>query len=279
MRGPMQPKLTLNDAKRIACGTVGSAVARAQQRYHTRVFALVGMSNHMQLVVQTRGKNLASFMGYVKARIAEAINLLTRKRGPLWSRRYDSQAILDDDAASDRVAYCLDNPVDARLVDTPDSWPGLNLAFGMGETDEIEFEYLDRTRWHQARRPDRLDDFFRTAKLRLSPLPKLKGMDRSLVQQSVQSWLGRRTEANGRSGIALGIEGIFETAFESRPKNPKRSRRPYAFGTKENKKKYFKSVSVLYQAYTEVSERFRAGRYETKFPPGMYRPPAFMIAS
>jgi REP element-mobilizing transposase RayT len=89
MHGPLQPKLTLKDAKRIARGTVGSAVARAQKIYNTRVFALVTMSNHVQLVVQTRGKNLASFMRYVKARIAETINLLTGKRGPLWSRRYE----------------------------------------------------------------------------------------------------------------------------------------------------------------------------------------------
>jgi hypothetical protein len=275
----MQPKLTLKDAKPIARGTVGSAVAHAQKIYNTRVFSLVTMSNHVQRVVQTRGKNPASFMRCVKARIAETINLLTGKRGPLWSRRYDSQAILDDNAASDRVAYCLDNPVDARMVDTPDSWPGLSLAYGMGETDEIEFEYLDRTKWHKARRPGRLDDFFRTVKLRLSPLTKLKGLDRSSVQQSVLSWLGRRTEANGRTGAALGIEGIFETAFDSRPKNPKRSRRPYAFGSKENKAKYFKSVSALYHAYTEASESFRAGQYGTKFPSGMYRPPALMIAS
>jgi hypothetical protein len=139
------------------------------------------MSNHIQMIVQTKGKNLAKFMGYVKARIAETINLLTGKRGPLWSRRYDAQAILDDEAASDRLAYCLDNPVDACLVDTPDSWPGLNLAFGMGETDAVEFEYLDRTEWHKAGRSDNLDDFYRTATLHLSPLPQLKGMERSLV--------------------------------------------------------------------------------------------------
>jgi hypothetical protein len=211
-------------------------------------------------------------MGYVKARIAETINLLTGKRGPLWSRRYDAQAVLDDEAASDRLAYCLDNPVDARLVDAPDSWPGLNLAFGMGETDAIEFEYLDRTEWHKQGRPEQLDHFYRTATLRLSPLPQLRGMERSSVRRSIEGWLGRRTESGDKSRVALGIEGIFGTAFESRPKNPKRSRRPYAFGSKDIKNKYFQSISILYQAYTEASEKFRSGKYEVTFPSGMYRP-------
>jgi REP element-mobilizing transposase RayT len=272
MRGPMQPKLTVNDAKRIVRGTVGSALARAQEKYGTTVFALVVVSNHIHLILKTKGKNLSKFMGYVKARIAEAINLLTGKRGPLWSRRYDAQPILDDEAAADRLAYCIDNPVDAALVDTPDSWPGLNVVYGMGETDAIEFEYPDRTLWHRAGRPDRLDAFYRTARLQFSPLPRFEGMKRPSVWQSVESWLGRRTESRDKSRTVLGIDGIFNTSFESRPANPKRSRRPYAFGSKDNRSKYYQSVSILYQAYAEASDRFRSGHYNVAFPAGMYRP-------
>jgi REP element-mobilizing transposase RayT len=271
MRGPMQPKLTLPDAKRIIRGAIGSAFARAQQRYHTKIFALVGMSNHVQLLAQTKGKNLSKFMGYVKARIAETINLLTGKRGPLWSRRYDAQAVLDDEAACDRLAYCLDNPVDARLVESADGWPGINLAYGMGETDAIEFEYLDRTEWHKKGRPETLDGFFRAATLKLSPLTQLRGMERSVACQSIRSWLGRRKETRD-NGRVLGIEGILDTAIDSRPDNPNRSRRPYAFGSKEHKSKYYQSISILYQVYSEASEKYRRGQYDITFPDGMYRP-------
>lgn len=278
LRGPLQPILTLSDAKRIAKGLIGSAIARAQQKYKTKLFALVVMSNHIQLVVQTKGKNLSKFMGYVKARITESINLLTGKRGPLWSRRYDAQPILDDEACEDRLAYCLDNPVEAGLVESADSWPGVNLAFGMGESDEVEFEYLDRTAWHKAGRPDELGDCFRKATLRLSPLPRLKKMQRELIRQSVTSWLGCRGKKGGRGSKVLGIEGILDTAFESRPKQPDRSRRPYAFGSKENKASYFQGVSMLYGLYTNASEKFRCGEYEVEFPSGMYRPPIAVAA-
>jgi hypothetical protein len=47
LRGPLQPKLTLKDAKRIVRGTVGSAVARAQEKYGTKIIALIAMSNHL----------------------------------------------------------------------------------------------------------------------------------------------------------------------------------------------------------------------------------------
>jgi hypothetical protein len=142
----------------------------------------------------------------------------------------------------------------------------------MGESDAMEFEYLDRTAWHKSGRPTKLDPFFRTATLRLSPLPQLDGVERSLVQQSVKSWLGRRTESRDKSRAVLGIDGIFDTAFESRPANPKRNRRPYAFGSKDNKSKYYQSVSILYQAYAEASEQYRDGQYDVGFPTGTYRP-------
>ena len=54
MRGPLQPKLTLEDAKRIARGTIGSAVARAQEKYDTQIIALIGMSNHLQMILKNR---------------------------------------------------------------------------------------------------------------------------------------------------------------------------------------------------------------------------------
>jgi len=273
LRGPLQPELTLEHAKRIAQGLVGSAIARAQLKYKTEIFALVVMGNHLHLVVKTKGKNLARFMGYVKSRITEGINLLTGKSGPLWSRRYDAQAILDDEASADRLAYCLNNPVQARLVESAHYWPGLNCAFAMGDSDEIEFEYLDRTAWHKAGRPDDLHPHFRKATMKLSPLPQLKSLPRSLIRRSIDAWLASRAKASEPSKKVLGIEAIFDKAFESRPKHPKRSRRPYAFGSKENKTSYYQSVSILYDSYATASERFISGHYHVSFPPGMYRPP------
>jgi hypothetical protein len=236
------------------------------------------MGNHFHLVVKTKGKNLAKFMGYVKSRITEGINLLTGKRGPLWSRRYDAQAILDDEASADRLAYCLDNPVQAGLVDSADSWPGLNCAFAMGDNDEIEFEYLDRTAWHEAGRTDDLHPYFRKATMKLSPLPRLKSMSKSLIRRSIESWLGRRVNASESGKKALGTEAIFDKAFESRPKHPKHSRRPYAFGSKENKTSYYQSISILYDSYAKASERFISGEFRVSFPPGMYRPPIAIAA-
>jgi hypothetical protein len=153
----------------------------------------------------------------------------------------------------------------------------------MGETDELRFEYLDRTAWHRSARPRKLDAFFRPAKLRLSPLPRLKGLKREVARQSVQSWLGQRARSHGGSqGAAsravLGIPAIISAAFESRSREPKRSRRPYAFGSKEARQAYYHSVSIVYEAYAQRSEQFRSGRYHVTFPPGTYHPPSAKAA-
>ncbi|MDH5671724.1 MAG: hypothetical protein OEZ06_06215 [Myxococcales bacterium] len=59
--GPNQPKLTLEDARRMARGLIGSALARAQKHCEVKVYALVVMSNHLHLI-ETSWK-LAGWLG------------------------------------------------------------------------------------------------------------------------------------------------------------------------------------------------------------------------
>jgi hypothetical protein len=66
------------------------------------VFAVVVMSNHLHLVVRAPGKNLAAFMGYFLARVAQTLNLLLGRVGPVFPRRYDAQPILDEEGCTRR---------------------------------------------------------------------------------------------------------------------------------------------------------------------------------
>ena len=45
------------------------------------------MSNHLHLVVRAPGKNLAAFMGYFLARVAQTLNLLLGRVGPVFRIR------------------------------------------------------------------------------------------------------------------------------------------------------------------------------------------------
>jgi REP element-mobilizing transposase RayT len=278
-KGPLQPTLDVPVAKRIARGLVGSALARAQQRYDVEVFALVVMSNHIHMVVRTPGKNLAGFMGYFKARVANSVNRITGKRGPLWSRRYDAQPIVDDVAAAGSVAYSLDNPVSAKLVSRHDQWPGLNLAYGFGDNDRINFEFLNCTAWHKKQRPENLDPFFETASLRLSPVPACAGMNRDLYRRSVLSWLRERKVPQRNPAIPpLSVEKIVHAAFDAVPRKPGFGRRSYVFGSKSARIENHRMMSVLQAAHARCSARFLSGDRNIRFPTGTYPPPIVAAA-
>lgn len=286
-RGPLQPPMDPATVKRIARGLVGSALARAQRHCHVQLFAVVVMGNHVHLVVRTPRKNLAAFMGYFKARVADGVNRITGKRGPLWARRYDAQPILDDEAAADRVAYAIDNSVSANLVERSDDWPSLNLAYGMADADRLPFEYLDCTRWHRARRPVDLQRFFATAVLELSPLPSCEGMDRATCRQAIAGWVKNRRRAVRRKAgekslrqpaRCLGLAKVVDTGFDARSRSPSFSRRPYAFGSRPAREEHFAQMQQLTIAHAEASERFLAGHRNTTFPSGTYPPPILAAA-
>lgn len=296
--GPHQPKLTVDVAKRALKGLVGSALARAQQRCREQgaevhVYAFVAMSNHVHLVVRTAGKNLAAFMGYFKARVADGINYLTGRRGPLFARRYDAQSIRNLDAAAGRVAYTVDNPRKANLVDHHNDWPGQLLCYGLGDTDQPEFEYFARTDWHRHRRRKSVDDLFKSVTLTLSPLPHLTDIEREHYARMVEGWIrdlntdasSASTDASVKIGDnkrtnkkALGVDKVLSASFDKRPLHPSFKRRPYTFGTPEEKRQYREACSIKYGNYVDASFLFRTTDRTVIFPDGMYPPPIVQAA-
>lgn len=294
--GPHQPRLTIELAKRLLKGAVGSALARAQAHCRDHgldvdIFAFVAMSNHVHMVVRTHGKNLAAFMGYFKARVTESINYLSGRRGPLFSRRYDAQRILNSRAASGRVAYTIDNPRRAQAVDHHAHWPGLLLCYGLQRSDHPRFEFLARTSWHKARRPEGIHCFIETATLVLTPLPHLTHIERDEYRRMVDDWIGKlerdashdqrgdkprvqHSHDNGPRGIAA----ILNTPFEHRPAQAARRRRPYAFGTPHELADYYEACSVITAIHRDASVEFRTRDRNARFPEGTY-PPPIVVAS
>ncbi len=288
--GPHQPRLTVPIAKRMLKDLVGAALARAQEhcrKHNTEVdlFAFVAMSNHVHLVLRTRHKALSMFMGYFKARVAEGINYLTGRRGPLFARRYDAQPILNEHAAAGRVAYTVDNPRKAKLVEHHDDWAGALLCFGLHDTDHPTFEYLARTGWHKARGDEDADlaNFFETITLTLSPLPHLTDVGRRDYKRMVEGWihdLEHEATNNQRKGPkqSITLETLVSTPFEHRPDTPSFSKRPYAFGTAEEKRDHRNACSLKYAAHRDASIEFRTANRNVTFPDGMYPPPLVVAA-
>lgn len=182
---------------------------------------------------------------------------------------------------------CSITPRKANLVGDPEHWPGLNLAYGIADEDQLQFEYLDRTAWHRAGRPDDLDPFYRIATLELSPLPGCEGMSREVYRESARTWIAQAharhqaelsPEERARYTRPLGVDKVVTTDFETRPKSPERSQRPYVFGRPDARARYTEAVVSIMQAHAELSERFHGGERTVRFPEGTYLPPVMRAA-
>jgi hypothetical protein len=279
-RPPEQPPLSLAEAKVLAENLISSALARAQEACRgegidaPEVFAVLVMSNHIHLVARARGKNLARFVGYFKARVAESINRLLGRTGSVWGRRYDAQVILDDEAALGRVRYTLQNPQKAKLVRHLDEWPGFVALAGRANCPDMAATWFDWTAWHRARCPKDMSAFRRASPLRLSKLPALEGLSDTDYVRDILGCLDTLDEHER----VLGLDKVLDTDVEGAPRRAKRARRPYAFGNDDAVHAYRELCQAVAVVYAACSERHRRGEHIVDWPAGTY-PPGFARAA
>ena len=90
------------------------------------------MSNHYQLVIQTRGTPLWRSMARLQCRVARAFNHRHRLLGRLWQSRYKARLVRDDINFRQLLAYVHLNPVAAGLTDDPagHDWSGHAALIG-----------------------------------------------------------------------------------------------------------------------------------------------------
>ena len=288
--GAFQAKLTVETAKVLLRDLVGSCLARAQQHCRAQgtgeveLFAFVAMSNHVHLVLRTQGKNLSQFMRYFSSTLASGINYLTGRRGQLLGRRYDAQPILDDGAACDRVAYAVDNPRAAGLVEHHEQWPGQLLCFGMGPTDTLRFTFFNRLAWHRANRPKDVTKFFEPAELTLSPLPHLSELERDAYRKTVESWLeelqneAKREKPTDDRRAVRHVAEVIRVPVGHRPARSKHKRRPYAFGSKRKLREHRRAMGEVIALHQVASDRWRQRKPDATFPEGTYAPPITIAA-
>jgi REP element-mobilizing transposase RayT len=91
------------------------------ERY--RLLAWCVMPNHVHVVAeQIEGFPLGDIVQAWKSASAHEINHALRRKGRLWRREYFDRFMRDDDHLSTTIAYVENNPVAAKLVETPAEW-------------------------------------------------------------------------------------------------------------------------------------------------------------
>ena len=274
--------ISLEDAKERAQAMISGALARARELYAredsppVEIFSVVAMSNHLHLVLRAPGKNLSAFVGKFLEFVAKDINWLLGRTGPVFPRRFDAQPLLDEGALHNRVAYTLNNPVAAGLVEEPGDWPGFVAVAGLARQGSCAARYFDATAWYRAAKPKDRSPFWREASLPLHRLPGHEHQSDAQYLQQLMGWtLG---EGMARPDRVLGIDGVLNADVDRRPARPRHSRRPYAFGSKEATLAYREAVREVLACYQQCIEQLRRGERDITWPPGTYAPGVMLAA-
>ena len=81
------------------------------------------MTNHVHLLVETPGANVARGMQRLLAHYAREHNARAGRHGHLFARRYLDRLVETDEHLISTARYLVRNPVEARLCDHPGDWP------------------------------------------------------------------------------------------------------------------------------------------------------------
>jgi putative transposase len=94
-----------------------------QKRYGVRLYAYCLMPNHVHLLAQTSELPLSKFMQALQQAYTQRFNRVHAKVGHLFQGRYKSIICDGDEYLLTLIRYIHLNPVRARLVDDPDTYP------------------------------------------------------------------------------------------------------------------------------------------------------------
>ena len=103
-------------------------LARAKTLYRVKVCHFVFMYNHFHmLMVVDDPEAVSSFVGYVKAETAHAVNrLLGRQQRTIWQDGFDSPLLLSAEVTKKYIKYLYLNPAKANLVESISDYPGVS---------------------------------------------------------------------------------------------------------------------------------------------------------
>lgn len=109
--------------------------ARAEAPFQLLAFAI--MPDHFHLILATEVP-LGRIIQLVKGRFARNYNVNRRTTGPVWQPRYHERMLSSEAALSAAIEYVDNNPVAARLCDTPEDY-AWSSASGNFEIDLERF--------------------------------------------------------------------------------------------------------------------------------------------
>ena len=103
-------------------------LARQHDAAEFQLFAYVVMPTHVHFLFAPQRAGLISIMREFKSRTGQQLTTARGVKGALWQPRYFDFVLRKVGDFWDKLEYIHQNPVEAQLVEAPDSWPWSSAA-------------------------------------------------------------------------------------------------------------------------------------------------------
>ena len=244
-------------------------LTRAVERFGVELHAACVMSNHYHLVLTDIRGVLPDFTAWLNRQLAMCIKRLRTWDEVVWEPNVPCSAVELSGAAEilDKVAYVLLNPVSARLVSSPEKWPGFVTTVPALRAGSVVAEH-PRV-WFRDHAPRRVA-------LRLTTPRHFPNQEQyfdaleHLVTTRLEQVRQRTREEGGRF---LGVAGVRKTLFSQRPAKAKQrfGRNPtFSALTRSRWLAAVRKLRAFRAAYREAYEAWRNGHRQTEFPLGTW---------
>jgi hypothetical protein len=256
----LKPSPELND---LILGVIG----KAQALYGMIIHAFVVTSTHAHYILSpTSAERLARFMQFVNANIAKEAGRLHLWPERLWSRRYRSIVIADDQAALARLRYVLAHGAKEGLVEKSGDWPGPNCVAALCTGELLRGTWFNRGAEYKARQRGETvlaRQFATTYDVKLTPLPCLRDRTESQRQAEVRRMVKEIEAEAAAENLAkgrkpMGVRAILGQDPHTRPAAPDRSPAPFVHASDKQTALEFRG---RYRAFVDA---FRAGAERLK---------------
>ena len=246
-------------------------LAVGAERYGIVVHAYCFLSNHYHAVVTDVLGNRPEFCRWFHEFVAKCVNGVHGRWENLWAAEPTSVVALVDEAAQlGQTVYTLCNPVDAGLVETGDTWPGVRSC-----PSDIGKDIVVKRPKGYFRDDGPLPE---RATLRLHKMPALEPLaDEAYVQKVSDAVKAKEAElrakilAEGRT--FMGVRAVLRQSPFDRPRThePRRELSPrVACRNKWARIEALCRLKAFVEGYRAAWQRYRDGHRDAVFPHGTY---------
>ena len=257
-------------------------LAKYVEKHEVELYSFILVGNHYHLVAKFPKENASQFYRDFNARIAESVRIYVDDftEGPLFKRRYSSQALPLNVDIENYFFYCALQAVSSGLCQKISDYPGYNFFNDAVRGVNRKYKYFMHAEYGDAKRNNSKvskKDFWSEHTLKFSRLPGheelsqreyIKLMHNKLEERRLTAL--KKLEKRGY----LTKDTLKKVKPGSLPASTKKGgRRPIVLTCcKKAWKNYISFYFSVVERFKNASEKFRNGDLTVEFPKGTYKP-------